>query len=53
MKGFERAQREYEHWLTSPYDEGGALYEYEEEQQKEDWLETQADYQMERMFLGL
>ena len=43
----------FEH-LACPYDEGGALYDYEwEAQQREEWLETQAEYQMENNFLGL
>ena len=52
VQGFERAMQEYESHLTAPYDKGGALYDYEEEYNaKEDYLETQAEYQMEEMFL--
>lgn len=54
VQGFERAMAEYESHLTAPYDEGGALYDYEwEEQQREDYLETQAEWQMETFFSNL
>lgn len=50
MYGFERAQAEYESHLMAPYDEGGALYDEEEElRQREDYLETQAEYEMDEM----
>ena len=52
MYGFQRAMQEYESHLTAPYDEGGALYDDEEAyNQKEDYLETQAEYQMEERYL--
>ena len=52
VQGFENAMREYEYHMTAPYDAGGALYNYEEEyNEREDYLETQAEYRMEEMFL--
>ena len=52
MYGFQQAQAEYESRMFAPYDKGGALYDYEEEaRQKEDYLETQAEYMMEEMRL--
>ena len=51
VQGFERAMREYEHHLTCPYDEGGALYE-EDYDEYEDYMETQADYAYERERTG-
>jgi len=54
VQGFERAMAEYESHLTAPYDEGGALYDEDwERQQREDYLETQAEYAMEEQFLNL
>lgn len=55
MNGFERASQEYERWLTSPYDKGGALYEeeeYEEEQYEPDVYWSHVDKQMEDYKLG-
>lgn len=50
MDGFKQAQQEYESRMFAPFDKGGALYNYEEEaRQKEDYLETQADYMIEEM----
>ncbi len=52
--GFGKAQAEYERHLTAPYDEGGVLYDEEwEQEQRMDYLETQAEYQMENDFLNL
>lgn len=52
VQGFEHAIAEYESHLTAPYDKGGALYDEEEEyEEKEDYLETQAEYELERYFL--
>ena len=54
VQGFERAMQEYERHLECPYDEGGTLYDDEwEAQQREDYLETQAEYQMENYFLNM
>ena len=54
VQGFEKAQAEYERHLTAPYNEGGAFYDEEwEQQQKEDYLETQAEYQMENFFCDM
>lgn len=54
VQGFERAMQEYERHLACPYDEGGALHDSDwEAQQREEWLETQAEFQMENNFLGL
>ena len=53
-QGFERAMQEYERHLTAPYDEGGALYDAEwEMEQREDYLETQAEYAMENFFCDM
>lgn len=46
MYGFERAQAEYESHLTAPYDEGGALYDWEEAARL---AEDQAEIEGERM----
>lgn len=54
VQGFAKAQAEYERHLTAPYDEGGALYDEElEQEQRMEYLETQAEYQMENFFCGL
>ena len=54
MQGFDRAMQEYERHLECPYDEGGALYDDEwEAQQREDYLETQAEWAMEERFLNM
>ena len=54
IQGFERAMQEYERHMTAPYDEGGALYDYEEEYNaREDYLETQAEWAMEEQFLNI
>ena len=51
VQGFERAQQEYERHMECPYDEGGALYDEDwEREQYMDYLETQAEYAMERQF---
>lgn len=44
MNGFMKALREYEKALTQPYD-------YPDEDTKEDYLETQADYKIEENLL--
>ena len=51
VQGFDRAMQEYERHLTAPYDEGGALFDYDwEAKQWEDYLETQAERAMEEQF---
>ena len=50
MNGFEKAQAEYERYLMAPYDEGGALYDYEyEEEQRQAYLEMQAEIMLDAM----
>lgn len=52
MQGFERALQEYESKMFAPYDRGGAYFDEEEYQnEKEDYLETQAEYLMDEMAL--
>lgn len=51
MKGFVKAQQEYESKLFAPFDEGGA--EYDEElaaQQAEEYAEMQAEMMMDRIW---
>ena len=48
MNGFSQAQAEYESRMFAPYDRGGAYFDEEEYlREKEDYLETQADYEIE------
>lgn len=49
VQGFERAMQEYERHLTAPYDEGGALYNYEEECNYDDYFEDKAYFDIKRM----
>lgn len=50
MNGFEKAQAEYERHLMAPYDVGGALYDYElEEEQRQAYLEMQTEMMIDRM----
>jgi hypothetical protein len=50
MDGFRQAQQEYESRMFAPYDRGGAYFDEEEYQnEKEDYLETQAEYRLEEM----
>lgn len=53
MQGFQQAMQEYESRMFAPYDRDGAYFDEEEYQnEKEDYLETQADYMLEEMRLG-
>lgn len=50
MDRFKQAQQEYESRMFAPFDKGGELFDYEEyEKEKEDYLETQAEYMLEEM----
>lgn len=52
MNGFYQAQQEYESKMSAPYDRGGAYFDEDEYQnEKEDYLETQAEYLMDEMAL--
>ena len=52
MEGFQQAMQEYEYHMMCPYDRGGALFDEEEYlNEKEDYLETQAEYELEEMML--
>lgn len=53
MDGFKKALQEYESKMFAPYDRGGAYFDEEEYQlSKEDYLEMEADKQIEEMRLG-
>ena len=48
MNNFKQAQQEYESKLFAPYDRDGVLFDEEEYQrEKEDYLDWQAECQME------
>ena len=51
MYGFERAQAEYERHLQCPYDEGGALYDWEEAaNEREEIAIKQAEMMMDAIW---
>lgn len=52
MNGYQQALQEYESRMFAPYDRGGAYFDEEEYQrEKEDYLETQAEYMLEEMMI--
>lgn len=53
MQGFEKAQQEYESKMFAPYDKGGAYFDYDAYyDEKQDYLETQAEYMIEERLLS-
>lgn len=52
MFGYEQAAQEYESKMTAPYDRGGALYDYdEEEKERLEYLEREANNRVDEILL--
>lgn len=52
MFGYEKAAQEYESEMAAPYDRGGALYDYdEEEKERLEYLEREVNNRVDEALL--